>query len=130
MRNLIIILSVLAIGGVALGSVGCKSDYVLPEPVVLPDTLSFQLDILPIFESGCISSGCHGPGAIPPELTRGKAYAALFEGGYINLAEPQKSELYLWMRGEGGRSPMPISGTIEPNNAKVLKWIEEGAKNN
>lgn len=130
MRNLIIIASAVVVGWIAISSVSCKSDYVLPEPVILPDTVSFQLDIIPIFESGCIASGCHGQGGIPPNLTRANAYTSLTDGGYINLSTPELSELYLWMRGEGGRAPMPISGTIEANNAKVLKWIQEGAKNN
>lgn len=127
---MIIIISVAAVGWLAGGLASCKADYVLPEPIVLPDTISFKLDILPIFETSCISSGCHSQGAIAPDLTPSNAYSDLSEGGYLNLSEPERSELYLWMRGEGSRSPMPISGSIEAYNVKVLKWIQEGAKNN
>jgi hypothetical protein len=130
MRNLIIILSTAAMGWMAVSSMGCQSEYVLPEAVILPDTVSFELDVVPIFKNGCISAGCHTTGAITPDLTPANAYNNLIVGGYLNLTVPEQSELYLWMRGEGGRSPMPISGTIEANNAIVLKWIQEGAKDN
>jgi hypothetical protein len=96
---------------------------------VITDPVSFANDLLPIFNQSCNSSGCHNTGGVPPDLTTANAYDALISGGYINLSAPDRSELYLWMRGERGL-PMPLSGPNENYNALVLAWITQGALNN
>lgn len=99
-----------------------------PDPIVTRD-VSFLADILPIFNQGCNSAGCHNSGGIPPDLSPANAYNALQNGNYINVGVAENSELYRWMRGE--RSvPMPLSGPNPTNNATVLAWIKQGALNN
>ena len=97
-----------------------------PEPV---ENVSFSMDIIPIFDASCNTSGCHNTGGTAPDLTAGNAYDELQNGGYIDIDSPADSELYQWMT--GNRSiPMPLSGPDAEYNAKVLQWIEEGALDN
>lgn len=103
----------------------CYYDEVLPPEV---GEVSFNEDIIPIFNQACNMSGCHN-GTIAPDLRPANAYTALNSGGYLNRTTPVNSELYLWMRGDGGRSPMP-NPTNAVYNSTVLAWIEQGADNN
>jgi hypothetical protein len=48
---------------------------------------------------------------------------------YIDTLVPEDSELYLWMTGARGIA-MPLEGSNASYNAKVLRWIEQGALNN
>jgi hypothetical protein len=109
----------------------CYYDQVLPfEPPIIDvgENVSFSADIIPIFNAACNTSGCHN-GAVPPDLSPGKAHAALINGNYINTSSPEESELYLWMRGKRSM-PMPLTGPDPTYNATVLAWIKQGALNN
>ena len=109
---------------------GCYYDQVLPEPDPEPtDTVSFSMDVLPIFNQSCNISGCHSPGSITPDLSPANAYNSLLTQGYIDVAVPENSELYQWMSGTR-EFPMPITGSQPVYNGIVLAWIKEGAKNN
>lgn len=112
---------------VALLAASCYYDAILP-PEIAGD-ISFSEDIIPIFNQSCNSAGCHNTGGIPPDLTPANAYNALISGNYLNVASPENSELYLWMRGERALD-MPLSGPNATYNATVLAWIRQGALNN
>ena len=88
-------------------------------------------DIIPIFSQSCAISGCHSSGGTNPDLTATKAYNSLTNGGYINLADPKNSKIYLRLTGRISPA-MPLSGTNNPSNinALVLTWITQNAKNN
>lgn len=105
----------------------CKYDEVLPPEVAAG--VSFNADIIPIFNANCNSAGCHNASGHIPILTEEAAYEALWSGGYIDTIAPDQSELYQWMIGARGL-PMPPQGTIATDNATVLQWITEGAQNN
>jgi hypothetical protein len=109
---------------------GCYYDQVIPVDAPVGDVgeVLFSKDILPIFNASCNSSGCHN-GSVAPDLRPDKAYNALMSGNYINKADPDKSELILWMKGNKGL-PMPLSGPDATYNAKVLAWIKQGALDN
>lgn len=111
--------------------VGCYKDKTVifdtGEEITRP--VSFAGDIIPIFNSSCNTSGCHSAGSKSPDLTIVNAYTSLSNEGFINIGEPQMSELYLWMTGKKG-TPMPVSGTNKDFNALVLAWIKQGALNN
>ena len=128
MKNFKIIGCAIVLGLLIGGLAGCEYDEVLPEQPPSTD-LSFQADILPIFNEGCNTSGCHGVGEFKPDLSPANAYTALFEGSYIDTIVPENSLLYRWMLGDEG-APMPPTGTDAFYNASVLKWISEGAKDN
>lgn len=92
-------------------------------------TVSYAGDILPIFNNSCNTSGCHSSGGVAPDLSAPNAFTSLTNKGLLNITEPTKSELYLWMAGKKG-TPMPTSGVNKDYNALVLAWIKQGAKNN
>lgn len=109
---------------------GCyKSTTVfLAAPEVTRD-VTFANDILPIFQKSCALPGCHNAGGQVPDLTEGRAYAALLEEDMINFEDPENSELYDWLSGK--RTPaMPLGGSDQEINAIVLAWLKQGAQNN
>ena len=110
---------------------GCYKDM-----TVISDTgaeitrpVSFNNDIISIFNQSCNSSGCHSTGGIKPDLSVANAYNSLINGNYVNTSNPESSELYLWMTGKKA-IPMPTSGINKDYNALVLAWIKQGAQNN
>ena len=93
------------------------------EPV--PEEVSFSNDIVPIFETGCTTSGCHN-GTVPPQLTEDVAYNNLVLGGYVNTNDPSNSKIYTVISAGGS-----MEGYASNNDrAFILAWIEQGAKNN
>lgn len=102
----------------------CEYDWLQPEPVILPDEVSFSGDIIPIFEAHC--TGCHTTGGISPDLTAANAYADLFAEGLIDIAVPENSLLYTKIAPGGSMNQYTSPGDA----ALVLQWIKEGALNN
>ena len=116
----------LGIGLMLSGLTSCTFDTIDYKPIVVPDTVSFQNDIvLPIFEPSCAYTGCHSDNGIPPILIEEKAYNSL-QSGFINLAEPERSVLYEKIDIGGS---MAIYATDQDRKI-ILTWIEQGAPNN
>ncbi|HRJ29817.1 MAG TPA: hypothetical protein PLV21_03645 [Cyclobacteriaceae bacterium] len=107
----------------------CYYDQVIEidKPIEVGE-MSFSADIVPIFNQSCNASGCHN-GSVAPNLMPASAYSSLINGGYINTNDPERSELYQWMKGNR-TLPMPLSGPNATYNAKILAWIKQGALNN
>jgi len=95
-----------------------KVVYPIPE---LPDTVSYSLDIQPIWDNKCVS--CHA-GDRDPDLRPEHSYDALWDGGYINVDEPAESELMKKLYGSHD------ARATETEKQLVFLWIEEGAKDN
>ena len=99
--------------------------------VIDDNTISFSKNIQPIFNKSCSNLGCHSgnnpPGGLNLENT--KSLNSLKGGGYINLGDPKSSIVYASMT--SNTAPMPTSGKLDTCTTKlVLKWIQQGAKNN
>jgi len=109
----------------AAGLLSCEYEWVEPAVVVLPETVSFAGDILPVFNKSCNMSGCHAQGGTAPDLTAANAWIDLAQRGMINVQTPQQSLLYTSV----ATGSMKKFST-EANNALILKWIEQGARNN
>jgi len=109
------------IGCLAFFNNGCE--YVQIMPVEPEGEISYSLDIQPFFNSKCIS--CHA-GNIPPNLEATVSYDELVADNYINTSNPQNSLLYTKIN-VGGSMETYVSNT---EKALLLKWIEQGAKNN
>lgn len=92
-------------------------------------TVSFNTELIPMFNASCNMSGCHNSGGKSPDLSPASAYVSLINGSYVNTDNPEASELYLWMTGKKG-TPMPVSGINKDYNSLVLAWIKQGAQNN
>lgn len=128
--------SVLIMGAVIVSIVGLQSCYkvaTVPKSTkaeVITTPVSFATDIQPLFTANCSMSGCHNSGGKAPDLTADKSYLSLINGGYIDTAEPEKSNLYLWLTGQKS-TPMPPGGPNPGNiNNLTLAWIQQGALNN
>jgi hypothetical protein len=101
-------------------TVSCEKEYYVPFPT--PDVVSYTQDMQPFFNAKC--TNCHGNAA--PNLESPDSYDNLINGGYIDLANPANSTLYISID-VGGK--MESYATPE-ERAMTLKWIEQGAKNN
>lgn len=126
MRHLFCLLCVI---GVLTSLSSCYYD----NPVIEIEDVSFNDDLIPIFEGSCLGAGCHSDGGPPPILTALKAYDELISGQshtgvpYVITATPDESSLML----ELDSGDMPPAGKLpEASIEKVRKWMAEGAENN
>jgi len=103
----------------------CTYDTNEFEEVVIPESVSFDADVIPIFEANCNSSGCHS-GAIPPDLQRDVAYNNLIFGGYVtDTTSADNNSLYQKIDG-GSMAPY----ASDQDRALIKLWIEDGAQDN
>ena len=88
----------------------------------LPEVMSFQEHIIPIFETKCTK--CHD-GGTAPNLTADYAFSDLSGGNYLNTDDPEGSKLYQKIN---GGSMTQYADDLQ--RAYILKWIEQGAEDN
>lgn len=116
------------VGLTSLVVVGCYYDEVLGSDDELPQNVSFNRDVMVIFNKSCNMSGCHDAAAShPPSLVQEKAHASLIQGGFVNTTVPAESHLYTVL----AAGNMPPSGSLSSRELKIiLAWLDEGALNN
>jgi hypothetical protein len=120
MKSLLYILFAGMLAGILLfGS--CEKVVYPPEEIILPDTVSYSLDIQPIFDDNCVK--CHNGGR-NPDLRPENSYESLTGGGYVNVNDPAESEVMKKLYGSHD------SRAKEAEKQLIQLWIEEGAKNN
>ena len=124
MKNFILILTLFA-GFLVWQS--CEYDWIESEPVIIPDSVSFATDIMPLFKGSCDAGVCHGKGGKAPELTDENAYTSLTTGGFVDLGTPENSIIYTKMA-PGGSMNKYLQSAGDPQ--LVLKWIQDGALDN
>lgn len=120
---------------VALLFSNCEYNFIVPieVPPTDPDnpdttTVYFSTDVEPIFNNGNYCTACHATGKTPPDLTTGNAYSAINSTRYLNTGTPEESLIYKY--------PLPETTTHMQKKynsaqaATILKWIQQGAKNN
>jgi hypothetical protein len=96
------------------------------EEVVIPESVSFDADVIPIFEAKCNDSGCHS-GAISPDLQRDVAYNNLIFGGYVtDTTSADNNSLYTKIDDGGSMATY----ATDQDRALIELWIEDGAKDN
>ena len=111
-----------------LATSSCQYKFIVepvPEPPAPGDTISFSLDIVPIWtEQAC--TGCHNTGGQSPDLTPDNAYNSLMTTGMVNTEVPADSKIYYY--------PLPDGNHYKKYStqqaADVLWWITDGAKDN
>ncbi|HET9487569.1 MAG TPA: hypothetical protein VFO54_09045 [Chryseosolibacter sp.] len=125
MRRIIIFFSMVV---ASLTVVSCYYDEVMGDSDELPQNVSFNRDVMAIFNKSCNMAGCHD--ADPPQLpslVQENAYNSLVQGGFVNTTVPSESTLYAVLA-EGN---MPPSGALSSREMKIiLAWLNEGALNN
>lgn len=120
MKKLFYLIFAVVLTGILLfGS--CEKVVYPPIEIELPDTVSYSLDIQPVWDNKCVS--CHNGGR-DPDLRPENSYESLIDGGYLNVGEPEESELMKKLYGSHD------SRATETEKQLILAWIEEGAKNN
>jgi hypothetical protein len=113
-----------------------NAENAAPVVVCTSDTMSmvsFSKDVVPIFVNNCNSSGCH-TGTNPAGhlgLDAAVAYAQLYQPGTGNIdtVTPRNSLLYSQLLSTA--DPMPPGGQLDKCDiALILKWIQQGGKDN
>ncbi len=89
------------------------------------DTVCFERDILPVFQNGCATTGCHGgSGGRGMQLN---TYAGIARE--VTPGSPATSRAYQMIVSQI-LQPMPPSHALaESDRIKIRIWIEQGAKN-
>jgi len=105
----------------------CEYEFIEPEPVFIPEVISFSDNIQPIFNSKCSISGCHVAGFSILDLSQGNAYTELFRKELIDTDSPEASKLYQKLSAPGSTHADRSTAT---DQATILEWINKGAKNN
>jgi hypothetical protein len=101
----------------------------IPSVNCSPDTVYFQQNILPLISSNCAMSGCH-------DVISRKEGVILTDYKNIirevNVKSPSSSDLYKCLneKGEERMPPAPAAEFSSTNKVNLLKWIQQGAKNN
>ena len=129
MKKIKSLLRLLGVLLVILSMSSCYYDDILEDAAPIEGDISFENDIISIFDASCNVIGCHNSGGTAPDLTPPNAYNSLISNGYIDVNNPVNSELYLWVSGQKD-TPMPVSGTDATIRNTILAWIEQGALNN
>jgi hypothetical protein len=99
----------------------------LPEVSIPQDkVVSFSAEIQPIFEAKCVD--CHGVSSPPNgvDLTSEHAYNTIQTKELADTVNPEASIIYVHPSPTGTH----FSKYSNEQAAYVLKWIEQGAKNN
>jgi hypothetical protein len=112
---------------VILGS--CEYEFIevyTPEPPDPTDTIYFQAEITPIFESSnCL--GCHN-GGIAFDLTAANAYNSIVSNNLVTAGEPDNSPIYTVPHPQTGTHTTKYGSLSDAN--LIYGWIMQGALNN
>ncbi|MBT3302998.1 MAG: hypothetical protein HOD63_10880 [Bacteroidetes bacterium] len=127
-KKLIIVLIIFVMGLFVFTA--CEYETIEPVKIVIApgDSISFSLDIVPIFDQSCNMAGCHIAGHWALDLSDAAAsYTDLFDKNMIDMTTPANSELYVKLIEVGSTH----DGRSTPaQQALILAWLEDGAKNN
>lgn len=97
-----------------------------------PDTVYFENDILPILQSNCAYSGCHGDGSAEDGVDL-ETYSSIINTGDVDPFDPDGSKLFEVLT-ETGNDLMPPADDGGPLTAEQISlietWINQGALNN
>ena len=88
--------------------------------------VSFQADILPIFNTNDNCTSCHKTGFTAPDLTEEHAYNSITSMGLVDMTTPKNSMIYKIP----GSADHSWKSYTQSQSSKVLNWISQGALNN
>lgn len=118
---------VVLVGSICLLCFSCYYDEVLDIEVPIPDNISYQDDIQPLFNQSCVS--CHN-GNLPPDLRSADSYNSLLNG-YVVPGNASQSILYKSLLNIDGISLMPPEGQWSATKINLVEaWIDGGALDN
>lgn len=136
----------LASGLVLAGLTGCKHEPSLgtgsavipptppPSTTCSPDTVYFQNDVLPLFQSSCAKSGCHDVATAREGIVM-VSYESIMSSGIVPF-NTGESKVYQAMIGGGDAimdddimPPPPNPPMTSAQLELIAKWINQGALN-
>lgn len=127
MKRLLIYSCLILTFGIGLS--GCYKDIIKPDlpvdPNAPPQQVSYNNELKPLFAASCTDAGCHVSGSHKPYLTADVSYLQIVNGGFVNVALPKQSILYIQIYGGMGEHIPSLA-----NRQKVYDWIRNGAPNN
>jgi hypothetical protein len=139
MRKFVLFVTLLILCLAALRFAACKHEPVLPVVTppptpppsknCTPDTVYFQNEVLPLFQSYCGKSGCHDGTGEGGNLND---YYSIFQVGVVP-GNPGASRVYYAITVGGEEGKMPPGNQPQLNDAQIQlisKWIMQGALNN
>ena len=129
MRNILhIIITALLLSSVFSLMAGCEYDYIIPEKVVVGDSLSFSGEVQPIFTKNCALGGCHVGAAAAKglDLSDGHAWTSLSDAAAIDTIKPENSLLITKIATGGSMATFVTAG----ERSLILTWIQQGGKDN
>lgn len=96
-----------------------------------PDSVYFKNDILPLLGSNCAMPGCHNA-VTAAEGVRLDSYLALFQSDVVTPGDPSESDLWEVLNETDPEKRMPLdkSPLTPEQKSLILKWIQQGARNN
>lgn len=96
-----------------------------------PDTVYFAQQVLPMLQSSCAMSGCHDAVSHKEDVIL-TSYSSIMATGGIKVNNPQDSKIYkMIIRSDEERMPPPPASPLSSSQtATLLKWIQQGARNN
>ena len=113
---------------IILLSSGCTYKIVEQESIDTTDTISFNSQIVPIFEQNDNCTACHNTGGTSPDLTAANAYQQLIDNNMVTINNPETSPIYDFPAPETAKHDWKKYSVTEAQT--VLLWIEQGANNN
>jgi hypothetical protein len=119
---------------IALIEIWIRDTTFLPPPDTThpcdPDTVYFEMDVLPILNSSCAKSGCHD--ATAQERVRLDSYSAVMSSNVIAAGNPNGSKLVekITETDPGDIMPPPPDVPLDAAQIEIIrKWIAQGAQN-
>ncbi|MFK7921581.1 MAG: c-type cytochrome domain-containing protein [Bacteroidia bacterium] len=95
-----------------------------------PDTVYFDLDVLPILISNCALSGCHNEADHASDVILNN-YENTIKTTEIKLTDPSDSDIYerITTNDPDEKMPIPPATPLSASDAAlILKWIQQGAQ--
>lgn len=102
-----------------------------PENVCDPDSVYFQLQVLPILRSNCAISGCHDAATAKEGIIL-DSYYNVMRTGDVRAFNPGNSEIYEKIvedRSDKRMPPPPQAPLNADQIGLIRKWIQQGALN-
>ena len=96
-----------------------------------PDTVYFQLQVLPLLKSNCAFSGCHDAATAQKGVIL-ESYTSAVQTADVEPFLPGESKIYKLLvdDDEDKRMPPPPAARLAPEQIQLIeKWILQGAKN-
>lgn len=94
-----------------------------------PDSIYFELTVMPILRSNCALSGCHDATSREEGIVL-DSYANTIKTGGIRVSSPASSKIYSSLNSTRERMPPPpMAALSDADKVSILKWIQQGAKN-